>query len=225
MWPRQTTLNIGIDQKQFTKAFIKALHHDEVVKRIQQAICGDLHKEIKDLTDIVKAKDAKITSLEKQVVNLEAKIEDLEQYSRRNSLRIYGIKENEKENSLDMALNLFQSKMGLDLQASNIDRVHRVGRKENDKKTRPLLVKFATYQARDSVFRAKSRLKSAETRGIFVNEDLTRQRAQLFYNARQLKKTGKIADCWTYDGKILLKTVRGLIKPVNNQEELNGVVD
>ena len=40
---------------------------------------------------------------------------------------------------------------------------------------------------------------------MFMNDDLTRARAQLLYRCRMQKKDNKIADCWSTDGTILSK--------------------
>ena len=40
---------------------------------------------------------------------------------------------------------------------------------------------------------------------IFINEDLTRARANLMYNLRALKKKKKITDVWSNDGTIIIK--------------------
>jgi len=40
---------------------------------------------------------------------------------------------------------------------------------------------------------------------IFRNEDITVTRVFLAYQARQLRKEGKIADTWSVNGKIVIK--------------------
>ena len=61
----------------------------------------------------------------------------------------------------------------------------------NQPKGRVIMVKFTNYRARDVVFRAKSKLKThnAENpdRKIFINEDLTKFRANLYFEARKLR--------------------------------------
>ena len=87
-----------------------------------------------------------------------------------------------------------------------------------------MIVKFATYRARNRVFRAKAQLRQSDVQNIFINEDLTRERSELFYKARRMKKTRQIMDCWTSDGKILLKTNQGAVKSVVSLEELEQTV-
>ena len=102
----------------------------------------------------------------------------------------------------------------------DIDRVHRVGRKQGT--PRPILVRFATYRARQGVYANRLRLNPKQRLGVpgrpweeaaataktsstptpspaqpvYINEDLTKIRATLLWHARQAKIGKKIPDCW-----------------------------
>lgn len=210
-----------MDHDDFAQAFIKALQNQSVITALKQAFTSDLLVEINELKVLVKEKDEKIKHLNQRVSDLEIKSDDLEQYSRRNSLRVYGIQEREFENPVEITREMFKQELDIDIQPQALDRVHRVGKKSSNEKGRPLLVKFATYRDRDQVYRAKSRLKKDQaSKTIFINEDLTRPRAQLLFLARRLKRDKKISDCWTHDGKILIKNGHGKIVPINKKEQL-----
>ena len=56
---------------------------------------------------------------------------------------------------------------------------------------------------------------------IFFNENLTKSRALLAKEARNLKKLRKIIDTRVYDGKILIKDKNGQVKMINNMAELD----
>ena len=62
--------------------------------------------------------------------------------------------------------------------------------------------------------------KGRGTQKIFINEDLTKYRAQLLYQARTLKRQKKIEDCWSWDGSILIKNKAAKIIPVTNELDL-----
>ena len=49
---------------------------------------------------------------------------------------------------------------------------------------------------------------------IFLNEDLTAARAQIFFEARQLKRRKKITDCWSSYGKIVVKDLQNNISEI-----------
>ena len=67
----------------------------------------------------------------------------------------------------------------------NLDRVHRVGPKRENR-PRAILVKFATYRARNLVFRSKKNFKKPEA-----------ENEHLLFQARQYKTQKKILDCWS----------------------------
>ena len=122
-----------------------------------------------------------------------------------------------------------------------LDRVHRIS-KDEEGKDRVILVKFATYRSRQRVFKERRCLRlntrnvQAAANGdrngynnekttnskIFINEDLCKVRSQLLYTARQAKKRREIADCWSFDGRIIIKDLKGSIKSISNLDELKN---
>ena len=55
---------------------------------------------------------------------------------------------------------------------------------------------------------------------VFVNEDLTSTRAALAFQTRQLKKTGKVMDCWRAAGTVIIKDITGRVIHVTSESEL-----
>ena len=51
----------------------------------------------------------------------------------------------------------------------------------------------------------KSHLKSSGYKDVYINEDLTKSRSQVFFQARKLQKDGHVKSTWTSDGVILIK--------------------
>ena len=233
---------------------------------------------------------------------------------RRNSLRISGIPERAVEDPIQIVLTICNEalKVSPPITRNDIDRAHRVN-KPDANKVRPLLVKFATYQARNRVFklrnivRPKNRdprhpwqpLASAvstaladvdgveretgvddghgegeaaprdgddavpqdagpehgdevsrpdelqyqqpgpspqpptavpdhitvnhvkvKTAEIYFNEDLTRYRSEILFNARKSKKEKRISDCWSFDGVIRIKDNANNVHRINNTRDL-----
>ena len=122
---------------------------------------------------------------------------------------------------MDDILHLFNEVMNIEppVRSEEIDRIHRVGPRQ-DKRPRPILVKFVSHQTRQRVLKAKSRLRQVgqgAARGcearmgtIFINEDLTSRRSKLFQAARGAKKEGNIIDSWTFNGRIMIKDKKGV---------------
>lgn len=163
--------------------------------------------------EVVKAQTSAIKDYESKTKSridmLENKIDQLEQYSRRNCLLIHGLKETTQEDTTDIALNLFADKLELpQIHRTEIDRSHRLGPKNRPNNTateegarprsrpRPIIVKFRSYDERNLVFRAKTLLKGTK---ILITENLTAQRMKLFKTA---KATDSVKSIWTHDGKI-----------------------
>ena len=63
-------------------------------------------------------------------------------------------------------------------------------------------------------------LKNKTGPKVFVNEDLTSTRAALAFQTRQLKKKGKVMDCWTAAGKVMIKDNSGRVVHVTSESEL-----
>ena len=120
-------------------------------------------------------------------------------------------------------------KMGIDnLGTSDLERSHRIGQK-TDNRDRPhrrtIIVRFRSEAVRDDVYRSRTKLKNHNQHHrdeqVYINEDLTSKRAALAYKARSLKKENKINDCWTYTGRVLVKTNTGMIKEIHSAKDLD----
>ncbi|CAH1277285.1 Hypp9540 [Branchiostoma lanceolatum] len=149
--------------------------------------------------------EGKIQSMEETPLppkSVSNSINALEQYTRRNSLRIRGIPEVDRktgEMCIHKVVNFCRIKLGLDLQPECIDRAHRVGRKENATAQRVMLVKFVSWQDRDRVFRARSKLKGKrddQDKPLLILADLTRENMRIFSAALSAKNRGRIKDTW-----------------------------
>lgn len=202
-------------------------------------------KEIKDLKDVMKTLEDKTDPLEERIATLEEKVEkltkmnervdaleeravtleskqdDLEQYTRRNSVRISGISETPNEDIYTRTIETLNTAMVLNppLDVSHIDRLHRVGRSKSDGTPRQVLVKFTSYQHRQRIMKKRSVLKNAGS-PLFINEDLTKKRANLLWCCRRAKHNLQLKDCWTSDGRVLIKDLSDNILRVIDQPQL-----
>ena len=59
---------------------------------------------------------------------------------------------------------------------------------------------------------------------IYLNEDLTKRRATLLWEARKLVKGKQLKACWSFDGRIMVENNFGRIKPVNSLEDINALI-
>ena len=100
--------------------------------------------------------------------------------------------------------------LGVKLSSEDIDIAHRMKIKRKDA-PRPIIVRFRNYTAKKNLFKARLKLRNVDLHEIgadklFINENLTAWRAQLFKETRNVKKIYPNGKAWTIDGKIFLKT-------------------
>lgn len=188
-----------------TKAF--AISIGEVVK--------------KDFKQIFEIYEEKISTLEAENSALKKQIDNVEQYNKRKTLRIIGIKETENENVLEIVEDIIKSKMKLNISQNSIDECYRIQNKKDvnkpggqqTEKTVAIVVKFNTYEDRKMVYANKSRLKNFK---IKIYEDLTKSKL-LLMNKAIVKYGWK--NVWTLDGKIKVKTELG-IKLITDESDI-----
>ena len=149
-------------------------------------------------------KEQQISELKNEVKYLNEKVETMdrsldrhEQYSRRNCLLIHGVKENEKEDTDEVVIEFFEKEMEEKLSANDIDRSHRLGKKQTGSRPRPIIIKFTRYNVRNVIFRKKKILKG---KAVSITENLTKKRITEMKVARE---TYGFKNVWSQDGKIL----------------------
>lgn len=157
--------------------------------------------------------------------HMERRQDEAEQYSRRNCLLLLGVPETEsteRENDTERAaLDIFTSKLQVDISAGDIERSHRLGSRKQGK-SRPIIVKFWSYKNRAKVFSAKSKLKDS---GFRIAESLTKSRMAVLKSARDRFGVNR---CWTSDGKILINLGDGSTsrrQVVTSQKDLDDLQD
>lgn len=176
-----------------------------------QNLCGEVEK----LKSELKVKDEAINSLQ---VAVKFKCDELEQYGRRNNIRIFGVPENKNEDTDKLVIDVAK-RINVDLKLSSIDRSHRVGITRGTT-PRPILVKFTSYATRKQIFQSKKLLKNSR---MTIREDLTRERLSLLKKAIESYTERNV---WSSDGVIKIK-VGTAVQPlrVRNEEELASMLE
>ena len=123
-------------------------------------------------------------------------------------------------------IGIAKQAMKVDLPPGDIDRSHRLpgggggALRPGVKAPRNLIIKITKYNARRTIYEKRKSLKGYKDR-IFVNEHLTKNRSELYYETRQLHKKGKIKQTWTQDGRILIRNnddrVQQILSRINLQ--------
>ena len=85
---------------------------------------------------------------------------------------------------------------------------------------RDIIVKFSTYRARQKVYKARALTKQRGYKGIFINEDLTKNRSLLLYEARRRFKSKQLQGAWSSDGTILIKHFDNTVVKITSVSQL-----
>lgn len=171
---------------------------DIVEKVLQKVNVENIHKNLATHEKVIE-------DLRKQNNKLVNKMESMEQFSRNNNIRIYGVSENKHENIEDTVKNLIHNKLNLNITSSNIERCHRIG-KVTEEKYRAIVVRMTNYKLKMDIIKSRKALKGT---GIIIAEDMTHEKHKLLKETVQ--QIGK-ENVWTMDGKIYAK--------VNNKKYL-----
>lgn len=208
----------ALDDKTVAAKLRKILTPD--YDKLADIVAAKLSVRLKKLEDELHEKNEVIDTLKRRLENAENKLDDTEQYSRRTSVRIAGIPEDAAED--------VEAKVNEVFHAMNvkpiINRVHRVGPKNtNMKGPRMIICQFTTFPDKKAVLSAKKTIQQSHPR-VYINEDLTRQRARIFFIARQKKKEGAFSDVWTADGRICVKDTKNKIHYFTRLHELSDLI-
>ena len=185
-------------------AIIEAFGDKKLLDKLIPALSQALHECY--MAEIAQ-RDETIKSLQSQVDETRAQLDDLEQYSRRNCLLIHGVPETTPQNTDNIVRNLAKDKLNQEISPLDIDRSHRIGQRgKKDAKgrqlIRPIIVKFSRYSTRSQFYAARKNLKGSK---IFIHENLTSTRQAWFHDVRK-KYPAPDNKVWSQDGKIKIRT-------------------
>lgn len=166
---------------------------------------------------------------------LNRKIDDLEMYSRKSCVRITGISEDDplkdpngkvvkvNENTTQKIVAIAKV-IGADITESDIEVSHRVGRRDTDK-PRQIIARINNSDKRHELL-AKSKYlsKAADKKHIHINQELTKSRAKVAYEARKLVREHKLKYTSVWDGKILMTDLQDRKHVAQSLDEFLDVV-
>ena len=127
--------------------------------------------------------EAKVQSLEgvlaasKHVSSmLQIQLDNQEAYSRRPCLVISGVDRKLKEERLNQKVVDIIGETGIEDVESNIDKLHTIGKKDNNRNTQSVIVKFKSHHFQEKVYRKRSVIKSNR---IKLRPSLTKRKQDL----------------------------------------------
>ena len=142
--------------------------------------------------------------------------DNLEQYSRKNSLEFNGVPESAFTSTEEAVIKIANA-VDVPVVAEDIEISHKL-------KTRggkAIIAKFINHKVKSSLYRARVKLKNimpsvlfpgatyssaAQSNRIFINENLTSYRRRIMSRANEKRRDGELLSVWSLDGTIFIKT-------------------
>ena len=191
---------------------IECFNDENFIARLQDKLLGPIAS--RHVAEAVRAKNQEIDHLRFQLTAARAEIDNLEQYSRRNTLTISGLPEKERENTDALVMDLAKA-AGVTVAMADLDRTHRIGKPKRDK-PRQIVAKFVSFNKRQELLEARRDLRAGRVQRhpiltervlaqTFISENLTKKNQLILFVARQLRRKGKIHSVWTNNCQIKIR--------------------
>ena len=152
------------------------------------------------------------------------KLDDLEQYGRRESLRFNGFQTKQNESSQDcarMVKQYIRNTLKVEVDDNDFNRIHRIGQKykqDGGKECQQVIAKFKGFIPRTKVYRARKHKSD-----ISVQLDLTKRRYDLLKEAcTRIKSAYSVEYAFAdINCSLGLRLKNGRFKFFNSSEELD----
>ena len=157
-----------------------------------------------DFRNSLASLQSQIESKDKKILELTKRVDDLENQNRRKNLRIQGIDYREGEDVNQKVCDNISKLLKIKLKPSDIDESFRLNKRGSKPTSEsPILVKLNKYEVKRQIYSSKKLLKDTVTgTKIYINEDLSKSRADLYKKVRQLRKDRLIWKTWTNNSRI-----------------------
>lgn len=213
-----------------TEAFIKALSDNTVQKLIGDIFEQRLKSALLEIEHLKKESADQRETISRLAENLSSayrKINDLESYTRRDNLIISGLPlasyseaatameagtqhSSEHTEATEQSVLTLCQQLQVNITPADISVAHRLKKKSSAKAKGPpaVIVRFTNRKARDAVYAARFKLKERKDLAIYVNEDLTKNAAEIFAETRRQVKNQKLHSTWTKSGVVYIKATQ-----------------
>ena len=138
--------------------------------------------------------------------------DNLEQYTRKNSLEIQGIPEDAYHSTEAVVIKVAEA-LNITVEPEEIEISHKLSRGKT------IIVKFCNHKVKSKLYKERTKLKdvkitdifpsypsNGQRQRIFINENLTAYRRRIVKEANRRRQEGTLFSVWTLDGKIYVKT-------------------
>ena len=205
-------MSIPEDLKEYFKSLITPLATtaslEEMFENFTSKVVAKLEKRLDEQEQLINLQKSKLEELEsrlslrqniieKLVNKSEIKTDDLEQYSRRSCLRVNGVEVVEGEENINETIEKCYDQVGLDFNANDIDRAHRLGNPYLDniskKMVQSIIIKYKSWEHRTVFYKMRPRQfsngrKKNDVLPFRCSLDLTKRRYNLLKDVRGITK-------------------------------------
>ena len=212
---------------------VSALRDERVLAALGTVIEAKLYEMMQTVSNL-KTENARLSSevveVQKELITAKSKIVALEAYNRRENLIITGIPASSYSDAAtggtdrdegannytleETVLELCNKRLNVPITSADISIVHKL-KSPRSQGPCPVIIRFVNRKARDLVYAARRKLRlspqqntnvdSLQLPPIYINEDLPKETATIFREARQLVKQKKIFRTWTSGGTVYIK--------------------
>lgn len=137
-----------------------------------------------------------------EIVNIKRELNRQAQYSRKDSIRIFGVSEKPQEECKAVVCNMLNEKLGIRIGPNDIAASHRLPSRNPDK-PKPIIVRLRDRALKEAIINERKRLRG---KGVSINEDMTVDNVKLINRAQN---SGIFDSVWFWNGKVHAKDKRG----------------
>ena len=199
------------NETQSLAAQVAELLIPKLTASVEKVVKDTMTKTFEEMISIVEEEHTRMAErMEQQCLMLRYECDRQEQYSRRETVKISGLPEEDNEDVEKKVMDLCRA-VGSEMEPKDISVMHRNGPKRRDGAPRPVLVRFTSRRSKGALMKKRLDLKDMAGYGrVYINDDLTPLRSKLLWliktSVPAVEKTST-----THDGKIrcVMKNVTG----------------
>ena len=167
------------------EAMKKMMITKDDLDRIKEEVRGEFLDELAKKDNQISHLEDKLAVCEGAISTLKKTSNRAEQYSRRQSLRFFGVERARKEKAEDCleVIKKVIAEQHLDIPDVVIDRAHRIGNGKNGSPP-PIIVKFTTWRHRTMLYRARQKIKTDSSFKITL--DITKDNIEMMNKVKAL---------------------------------------
>ena len=196
---------------------LKTTLKDEMLKwKKLDSTLAQTSKENAELKKELQFTKQKLQAVTEEKDRIDFDLEELQQYTRKNSLEIHGVPQEAYTATEDVVLKIGEV-LDVPISPGDIEISHQL-----KSQNKPIIVKFLSHKVKSRLYKKRTALKDITVsdlfptsnyatslgRGnrIFLNENLTTYRRSVVKKANGMRKNGLLVSVWTTDGKIFVKS-------------------